>query len=216
MIQPFFTPSGQKSLHQARFYGFIGIFEILYPDELTGIQSSLVFPFPCIMSQETKDQHDGQAGDDKLSLHTLREEDFPWLLLWMTKETNVSLSLLLQTTRGSSEINILTGVINQHERVSLLTVYSAAFTRLRTAYALQPEEYSIQQLQLNPLILNKPVRFELLGQYADYIIKNKKAKKILWEIHHLDKLHKELAEKAGFYRSAVQDQVQLTLYEYAG
>ncbi len=168
------------------------------------------------MSQETKDQQDGQAGDDQLSLHTLCVEDFPWLLLWMTKETNVSLSLLLQTTRGSSEIIILTGIINQHERVSLLTVYSAAFTRLRTAYALQPEEYSIQQLQLNPLILNKPARFELLGQYADYIVKKKGAKKILWEIHHLDKLHKELAEKAGFYRSAVQDQVQLTLYEYAG
>lgn len=168
------------------------------------------------MSQETKGQQDGQTGDDQLSLHPLCEEDFPWLLLWMTKENHPSLFLLLQTTRSSSEIIIITGVINQHERVSLLTVYSAAFTRLRTAYTLQPDEYSIQQLQLNPLIFNKPVRFELLKHYADYVIEKLGAKKILWEINHLDKLYKELAEKAGFYRSPKQDQVQLTLYEYAG
>jgi hypothetical protein len=168
------------------------------------------------MSQEINDQRDSQAGDDQLSLHTLCEEDFPWLLLWMTKENHASLFLLLQTTQSSSEIIIITGVINQHERVSLLTVYSAAFTRLRTAYTLQPDEYSIQQLQLNPLIFNKPVRFELLRQYTDYLINQLGAKKVLWEIHHLDKLFRELAEKAGFYRSAVQDQVQLTLYEYAG
>ncbi|MBO9566756.1 MAG: hypothetical protein J7621_28545 [Niastella sp.] len=168
------------------------------------------------MSQEINDQQDGQAGDDQLSLHPLCEEDFPWLLLWMTKENNASLSLLLQTTKSSSEIIIITGVINQHERVSLLTAYSAVFTRLRTAYTLQSGEYSIQQLQLNPLIYNKSVRFELLKQYIEYLIKKVAAKKILWEINHLDKLYMDLAEKAGFNKSVVQGQVQLTLYEYAG
>ena len=168
------------------------------------------------MSQEIKDQQDGQPADDQLSLHALCEEDFPWLLLWMTKETHASLSLLLQTTKGSSEIVIITGIINDHERVSLLTAYAAPFTRLKTSYILQAGEYSIQQLQLNPLINNKPVLFDLLGQYAAYLFTKSGAKKILWEISHLDKLYKELAERAGFRPSAVQDQLHYTLYEYAG
>lgn len=168
------------------------------------------------MNQGIKDQQEGLSDDDQLSIHELCEDDFPWLLLWMINETHGSLSLLLQSTKGSSGIIILSGVINQHERVSMLTVYSAAFTKLKTAYTLQPNEYSIQQLQLNPLIYKRPVRFELLNQYAAYLVNKLGATKIVWEIHQLDKLYRELAEKAGFYPSAVQNQVRYTLYEYAG
>lgn len=154
---------------------------------------------------------------DPISLHPLCEEDFPWLLLWMIKETHASLSLLLQTTKGSAEIVIITGIIDDHERVSLLTIYAAAFTKFKTAYALQTGEYSIQQLQLNPLVLNNhPVLFDLLSHYTDYLFAKLKAKKIFWEINHIDKLYIELAEKAGFRKSDIQDQLQYTLYEYAG
>lgn len=154
---------------------------------------------------------------DPISLHPLCEEDFPWLLLWMTKETHASLSLLLQTTKGSTEIIIITGINNEQARISLLTVYAAAFTKFKTAYTLQAGEYSIQQLQLNPLILNnKPVLFYLLSHYTDYLFTKLKVKKVFWEINHIDKLYLELAQKAGFRKSEIQDQMQYTLYEYAG
>lgn len=170
------------------------------------------------MSGEIKDQQGDLLDNDQLSLHALCEEDFPWLLLWMTKETHASLSLLLQTTKGSSEIIIIAGVMNEHERVSLLTVYAAAFTRLKTAYILQEGECSIQQLQLNPLLVlnNNPVLFELLDHYITYLFPKPGMKKIFWEIHHIDKLYRELAERAGFRRSDVPDQQHYTLYEYAG
>ncbi|WP_315820639.1 hypothetical protein [Paraflavitalea speifideaquila] len=166
------------------------------------------------MGQEVKDQQDGWSGDDHISLHVLCEEDFPWLLLWMVKETNASLSLLLQTTKGSSEIVIITGIINEQPRISLLTVYASAFTRLKTAYVLQKNEFSIQQLQLNPLLFNKRALYSLLGTYITYLRSNKGASKILWEIHQKDKLYAKLAEKAGFRKSETQDQVQYTLYEF--
>ena len=170
------------------------------------------------MNQEINDQQDGLSENDRLSLHGLCEEDFAWLLLWMTKETHASLSLLLQTTKGSSEIIIITGVMNGRERVSLITVYAAVFTRLKNAYVLQPGEYSIQQLQLNPLIVlnSNPVLFELLGHYVAYLFGKPGMKKIFWEINHLDKLYIELAERTGFRKSDVQDQQQYMLYEYAG
>ncbi|NII23635.1 hypothetical protein HB364_00990 [Pseudoflavitalea sp. X16] len=169
------------------------------------------------MNQAINDPQNGPPGSDRISLHPLCEEDFPWLLLWMVQETNASLALLLQTTKGSAEITIITGVINNHERVSLLTVYAAAFTRLKTAYTLQPGEYSIQQLQLNPLILNKKtVLFSLLGHYTHYLFTRLKANKIFWEIPNIDVLYHELAQKAGFRKTAIQDQRLYTLYEYAG
>lgn len=168
------------------------------------------------MDQEIKDQQCNVSGSDQLSLHVLCEEDFPWLLLWMTKETHASLSVLLQTARGSSEITLITGIINEHERISLLTVYAAAFTRLKTAYVLQPGEFSIQQLQLNPLIYNNPALDDLLTCYLKYLFREPGFKKIYWEINHMDKLYLELALKAGFHKSPGQDQLQCTLYECAG
>jgi hypothetical protein len=167
------------------------------------------------MSQDEKDQQDGWSPDDHISLHNLCEEDFPWLLLWMVKETHASLSLLLQTTKGSSEIFIITGIINELARISLLTVYASAFTRLKTAYTLQKNEYSIQQLQLNPLLFNKPALYNLLTEYVDQLRSKLGATKILWEINQVDKLYVELALKAGFRKSETQDQVQqYTLYEF--
>jgi hypothetical protein len=169
------------------------------------------------MGQEILEKENVLSYDDPVSLHTLCEEDFPWLLLWMTKETNASLSLLLQTTKGSTEIIIITATINHHERVSLLTVYAAAFTKLKTGYDLQPGEYSIQQWQLNPLILkNKQVLFTLLDHYTNYLFKSRVATKIVWEIHHLDELYHELAQKAGFRKSGLQSHKNYILYEYVG
>lgn len=111
----------------------------------------------------------------------------------------------------------MTGVMNNLERVSLLTVYAAAFTRLKTAYTLQQGEYSIQQLQLNPLILNKrTVLFSLLGHYIHYLFTRLGASKIFWEISTIDVLYHELAQMAGFHKTAIQDQRLHTLYEYAG
>lgn len=168
------------------------------------------------MSADTKDQPDGSSGNDQISFHLLREEDFPWFLLWMTRETHASLSLLSQTTKGTAGIIIITGILNRRERISMMTVYAAAFTRLRTAYTLGPGEFSIQQLQLNPLIHDKPVLYELLPGYMDYLFREAGARKIFWEISHLDTRYAELARKAGFRPSGIQDQVQYTLYEYAG
>lgn len=167
------------------------------------------------MNQEIKDQQCGLSGNDQLSLHVLCEEDFPWLLLWMIKETHGSLSLLLQTTKSSTEIMIITGIINEHERVSLLTIYAAAFTRLKTVYTLQKGDCSIQQLQLNPLIHNKLVLNNLLSCYLDFLFNKAGIKKVFWEINHMDKLYIELAREAGFRPTDFQDQVQYTLYEYA-
>ena len=169
------------------------------------------------MGQEIKEKQNVLSHDDHISLYALCEEDFPWLLLWMTKETSASLSLLLQTTKDSTEITIITAIINHHERVSLLTVYAAAFTRLKTGYHLQHGEYSIQQWQLNPLVLNnKQVLFSLLDHYTDYLFKTIRATKIFWEIHHMDEMYHELAQKAGFSKSGLQGHKNYTLYEYAG
>lgn len=168
------------------------------------------------MNQEIIDQQCNVSGNDQLSLHVLCEEDFPWLLLWMTKESHASLSLLLQTTKGSSEIIIITGVINEHERISLMTVYAAAFTRLKTSYILQPGEYSIQQLQLNPLIYNNPALDDLVTCYLKCLFMKDGVRKVYWEINQLDKLYFELAQKAGFRKSPIQDHLQYALYEYTG
>jgi hypothetical protein len=165
------------------------------------------------MDQEIKDQQCSVSGSDQISLHVLCEEDFPWLLLWMTKEDNVSLSELLQTTKGRPEIIIITGIINAHERISLLTVYAAAFTQLKTACVLQPGEYSIQSLQLNRLIHNNPVLGDLLTCYLRFLFTKAAARKIFWEINHIDKLYIDLAQKAGFRKSPGQDQLKYTLYE---
>jgi hypothetical protein len=154
--------------------------------------------------------------DSQLSLHPLCEEDFPWFLMWMTKETTSSLSLLLQTTRNSKEITIVAGIIDKRERVSLLTLYPPAFTQLRTGYPIQPGEYSIQQLQINPLLLNNhSVLFTLMECHIEYIFAELAAKKIFWEIHRLDKLHHELAAKAGFRSLDDQPEMPYMLYEYA-
>ena len=154
--------------------------------------------------------------DSQLILHPLCEEDFPWFLMWMTKETTSSLSLLLQTTRSSKEIIIIAGVIDRRERISLLTLYAPAFTRLKTGYPIQAGEYSIQQLQINPLLLNnQPVLFELIECHIDYICSQLNAQKIFWEIHQLDKLHHELAAKAGFRALEGQTGQPYVLYEYA-
>jgi|GEM_PF-1364636 len=167
------------------------------------------------MDQKIKDQQCSVSGSDQISLHELCEEDFPWLLLWMVKEDPVSLFELMKTTKGRPEINIITGIINAHERISLMTVYAAIFTQLRTAYVLQAGEYSIQSLQLNPLIHNNPVRDDLVSCYLNYLFMKVGARKIFWEINHMDKVYLELAQKAGFRKSAIQDQLQYTLYECA-
>jgi hypothetical protein len=154
--------------------------------------------------------------DSQLTLHPLCEEDFPWFLMWMTKETTSSLSLLLQTTRNSKEIIMLTGVIDDRTRISLLTLYAASFTRLKTGYTIQSGEYSIQQLQVNPLLLNnQQALFSLIECYTAYIFSHFGAKKILWEIHQLDKLYHELAAKAGFRATTGQPEMPWILYEYA-
>jgi len=169
------------------------------------------------MNGNITEQKMGSSDDDHISLHALCEEDFPWLLLWMTKETSSSLSLLLQTSGSSTEIIIITGIINNHERVSLLTLYAAAFTRLKANYILQPDEYSVQQFQLNPLLFNKPrTLLSLLNLYISWIFTTIKAKKILWEIHKLDQSNQELALKAGFRLSGSQGDKLFTLYECAG
>jgi hypothetical protein len=169
------------------------------------------------MDGDITEQQTGSSEDDHISLHALCEEDFPWLLLWMTKETSSSLSLLLQTTRSSTEIIIITGTINNHERVSLLTLYAAAFTRLKANYILLPGEYSIQQFQLNPLLLNKPrALLGLLNLYTSWIFTIVRAQKIFWEIHKLHQSHHELALKAGFHLSASQGDKFFLLYEHAG
>jgi hypothetical protein len=156
------------------------------------------------------------SNDSQISCHSFCEDDLPWLLMWMTKETTSSLSLLLQTTRNSTEIVIITGIINQRERISLLTLYAAAFTRLKAGYQMQPGEYSIQQLQINPLLLNnQPALYSLIECYIGYIFSHIAATKIIWEIHQLDKLHHELAAKAGFRPVAKQGDAQYTMYEYA-
>lgn len=169
------------------------------------------------MSADITEQQTGSLEDDHISLHPLCEEDFPWLLLWMTKETTSSLSLLLQSTRSSTEITIVTGTINNHERISLLTLYAAAFTRLKANYILQSGEYSIQQFQINPLLFNKPqVLLNLLSVYISWIFTTIRAQKILWEINKLDQSNHQLALKAGFQLSASQDNKSSLLYEYAG
>lgn len=168
------------------------------------------------MSEDTKALPEGPFEGDQVSLHLLREEDFPWLLLWMVKETHASLAWLLQTTKGSEEIIIITGIINGRERVGLLTVYSSVFTRLKTPYILVEGEYSIQNLQLNPLIYGRAALTQLLPRYLDFLLARAGAKKIYWEIHHTDKLYTELAREAGFGPSAIQGQAAYTLYEYAG
>lgn len=169
------------------------------------------------MNGDITEQQTGASNDDHISLHALCEEDFPWLLLWMTKENTSSLSLLIQTTASSAEITILTGTINDRERVSLLTLYAAAFTRLKAAYILQPGEYSIQQFQLNPLILNKPQLLHgLLSLHISWIFTRLKATKLLWEIHKLDQLYHELAIEARFRLSVAQGDKLFLLYEYAG
>lgn len=168
------------------------------------------------MSEEKQGWQRDQPEGDRITLHLLREVDFPWLLLWMVKESQASLSWLVQTTRSTPEINIVTGTLNGRERVSLLTAYSSNFTRLKTGYTLEAGEWSIQQLQLNPLIYGKSVLAEVLPVYLDYLVTEWSAKKVFWEINHVDKLFIELALAAGFLQSPVQDQVQFTLYEYAG
>ena len=169
------------------------------------------------MSADITEQQPGSLEDDHISLHPLCEEDFPWLLLWMIKETTSSLSLLLQISRSSAEITIITGTINHRERVSMLTLYAAAFTRLKANYILQPGEYSIQQFQINPLLFNKPqVLFNLLRAYISWIFTTIQAQKIFWEINRLDQSNHQLALKAGFQLSEFQGDKSTLLYEYAG
>jgi hypothetical protein len=169
------------------------------------------------MSTDITEQQTGSSEDDHISLHPLCEEDFPWLLLWMIKETSSSLSLLLQSSRSSTEITIITGAINNHERVSMLTLYAAAFTRLKANYILQSGEYSIQQFQINPLLFNKPqVLLNLLNTYISWIFTTIKAQKIFWEINKFDKSNHQLALKAGFQLSAFQGDKSALLYECAG
>jgi hypothetical protein len=168
------------------------------------------------MSQELPNQLADPSGE-RITLHPLCEEDFPWLLMWMRKEDKASISLLLQTTRNIKEIAIITAMINDRERVGLFTFYSATFTRLRSPYILQDTEYSLQQVEINPMVYRYPlVVLSLLTAYTTWFLKYRKATKILWEINNKDTIWREMALNAGFRAITGNDhQPQaFTLYAY--
>lgn len=157
------------------------------------------------MNQER--QYDStDPSEDRITLHPLCEEDFPWLLLWMKKEDKASMSLLLQTTRNIKEIAIIAATLNDRERIGLFTFYSAAFTKLRSPYILQDTEYSIQQCEINPMVYRYPlVVLSLLTAYIAWFFEHRKATKMLWEINNKDTIWREMAINTGFQSITGED-----------
>lgn len=168
------------------------------------------------MSQEIKDKRDNRPGCNRFTLHELDEDDFPYLLLWMNRESHKSLGLLTRLAQDSRGVRFITGVNVEKARVSLLTVHEAGFNASKTPHVLAKGECCITQLQKSRLVKEMGDLEELMHCYIHHLIHLHRPQKLYWEIHGVDAELLKLASITGFNPCGTTRQGAYTLHEYFG
>ena len=168
------------------------------------------------MSQDIKDKWNSQPGCSQFTLHELIEADFPYLLLWMNRESYQSLGLLTRLSRDSQGLRFITGVNSERARVSLLTLQEAGFGALETAYVLKKGECCITQLQRSKLVNQMGDLMELMHCYIQHLTLYLKPQRIYWEVHQIDGELLKLAALTGFKKAPLTSRGSHMLHEYVG
>jgi len=168
------------------------------------------------MSQDIKDKWNNQPGCGQFILHELIEADFPYLLLWMNRESYQSLELLTRLSRDSQGLRFITGVNSERARVSSLTLQKAGFGALETSYVLKKGECCITQLQKSKLVNQMSDLMELMHCYIHHVTLYLKPQKIYWEVHQIDGELLRLAALTGFRKSSITTRGSHLLHEYVG